>query len=370
VLSDRILDVLEHDRGPQDVLGFDGAGIRTTFAVGLSDANEQQYFVHPLGNGHNRIIVRSTDGKRQLAGGLTRPIGEGCGLDAKSVLTPIQPGEVSKLESCSKGTYPKSEGITGFIDVVTVPWEQVCKHEAACIESLTRKVLGRLFHSLEDHPNSVALVMPAILTGNGSRNQDVFYTAFAGAYSDALLKAPSAMPNVIFGVFTGDWNGNGSPTSLDQSAAIQEAMSHSSQKIAINWKRDADAKIAIQKQRARFFSTSGGLLLAMSLALVAFPNFLTFDRPLFGGLAAFGYVMLSFAVAESIETRVDTLVGPHLQTLVGPLYMAYAALVGFISVVLFYIVHLAEDTAKEDLKLDVNQDASKTDGEGKPIPSD
>ncbi|WP_446745373.1 hypothetical protein [Silvibacterium acidisoli] len=76
-LSDGILDALDHDRGPREILRLVGLGTATTFSVGLSDANAQQFFVHALGGGGARIIVRSTDEKRQLSGGLTRPIGRG-----------------------------------------------------------------------------------------------------------------------------------------------------------------------------------------------------------------------------------------------------------------------------------------------------
>lgn len=87
----------------------------------------------------------------------------------------------------------------------------------------------------------------------------------------------------------------------------------------------------------------------MSLALLAFPAFLTFDRPLFGALAVLGYVLLAFAVAESIEER--------FETLGGPVSMAWTALVGFFSVVLFYVVDLAKDSAKSLVKLDVTRTA-------------
>lgn len=207
---------------------MDGLGKKTSFSIRLSNATAQQFFIHPLGSGGNRIIVRSTDEKRQLAGGLTRPI-----------------GEVSQVETCSnKAEYPKSEGISGFVDVVTVSWENVCKHEAACIEERTRKVLGSLSRVLQTRTNVDTLIMPAISTGHGWVSQDVFYTAFADAYSDDSLKTRPSIPNVIFGVFSGDWNGNGGPTSRDQSKAIEGALSLSLQKIAISWKRDADTTVA------------------------------------------------------------------------------------------------------------------------------
>ncbi|WP_446745374.1 hypothetical protein [Silvibacterium acidisoli] len=189
--------------------------------------------------------------------------------------------------------------------------------------------------------------MPAISTGRGWVSQAAFYTAYADAYSDFALKAFSGVPNVIFGIFSGDWNGNGGPTSLDQSDAIQGALSQSLQKIAIKWKIDAETRAASQRKRGRFLATLAGLLVALSLVLPAFPNFLKFDRTLFGALAILGYILLAFAVAEAIEDR--------WEALVRPLPMTGAALIGCISVALFYIVHLAEDIARNGVTLGPNQ---------------
>jgi hypothetical protein len=345
-LADSIANILDSGAHPQAVLALRGLGSETVFWVGLSHADNDgnHFFVNPLGSPGKRLIVRSTDKDRKLARGLTLPIGHGCGLSENSKLKEVGAGDVSAIERCN-GQYANSEGITGFVDLVAVPGGDPCWTQASCIQRKTRHTIEQLLERFRDSGQQFdTLIVPAVSTGNGRQGPDFFYAMFANQYTDRTMENSDSIPNIIFAVFEDDWNKN---VQTDQGAqgnslAIQSSLGSCMQKIAIAWEEQADATTATRKARRKFLLTVAGLFWGLAIVPIAFPNFLEPNSPPFGIAALFGYLLLAYAITNSLQDLSDKL------TIA--LTMTEVTLLSIISVPLLYLVHTAEEAARDRFK--------------------